>query len=236
MQVVICDKDKEYAHQIMKELTSKSQNMIEFQYVCDGESFTKCVKESKNPDLILMDILSGSSEHSVNGIELVSKAAPFIRKSLVVFISDSCEYITDVYEVPHFAFILKREMIKRCNWLLGKIRGLQKHKSLLFLESGKKKTMIPTWQILYLERDRRSTYIHTTEGEYRSSAKLVDFQQQLDEKMFARCHNSYIVNLDYVTAYHRTEFYIEHDKKIPISRSRQKEMKLKLDSWIDEKK
>ncbi|MDD3277902.1 MAG: LytTR family DNA-binding domain-containing protein [Lachnospiraceae bacterium] len=236
MQVLICDSDKEFAYRIIKEMSSKGQDVFEFHYVSDGNSFLDFVMRNNNPYLIFMDVVSGASERASNGIELIIKSNPFIRKSLIVFLSENSEYVTDVYETPHLAFILKKDMKARCSWLLGKIKKLKEQKSLLFLEAGKKKTMIPTEQILFLERERRSTYIYTTDGIFRSASKLSELQEQLDEKMFVRCHNSYIVNLDYVMIYHRTEFIFNEDKKIPISRSHQKDMKQILDNWMRERK
>ena len=79
---------------------------------------------------------------------------------------------------------------------------------------NKNSYVISKWQILYVERD-----------------KLDDVDRWICGETFVRCHNSFIVNLNYIAQYSKTSFLMKNGAEIPISRSHQKEVKEKFLIW-----
>ena len=77
--------------------------------------------------------------------------------------------------------------------------------------------------IVYVEIERRKTKIVTDKKEYYTTHTLDYFKERLVSSVFAQPHKSYIVNLNYITAYERTGIVLDDKYKIPVSRSKQTE-------------
>lgn len=76
---------------------------------------------------------------------------------------------------------------------------------------------IPLQTILYMESSLRKVIIYSTQGTYQCYRKLDDIACVLDGMGFVRCHQSYMISLDKLTAY--TNAYVcIGNTKIPISR------------------
>ncbi len=76
--------------------------------------------------------------------------------------------------------------------------------------------------ICYLQADNNSTDIHLFNGEMITAFKTLKHFEALLKSPFVRIHNSYIVNIDYVTRIHtgNAVCYIKHAiTKIPFSKS-----------------
>jgi DNA-binding LytR/AlgR family response regulator len=76
--------------------------------------------------------------------------------------------------------------------------------------------------ICYLQADNNSTDIHMHNGEMITAFKTLKHFEGLLKSPFVRIHNSYIVNIDYVTRIHtgNAVCYIKHTiTKIPFSKS-----------------
>lgn len=85
---------------------------------------------------------------------------------------------------------------------------------LLFLENE---------DILYAESDGNYSTIYLSDGrKLVLTKKLKEIDQLLPEKTFFRIHNSYIINLDKVKEYIKTDGYVvlESHHKIPVSRKK----------------
>jgi DNA-binding LytR/AlgR family response regulator len=76
--------------------------------------------------------------------------------------------------------------------------------------------------ICYLQADNNSTDIHLHNGEMITAFKTLKHFEHVLQSPFVRIHNSYIVNIDYVTRIHtgNAVCYIKHTiTKIPFSKS-----------------
>ena len=74
-------------------------------------------------------------------------------------------------------------------------------------------------QVSYITSSLHIVNFHKTDGSIlQCRGKLKDFEKQLDDSTFLRCHQSFIVNMERVTGAENDSFHIgEH--VIPISRS-----------------
>ena len=60
----------------------------------------------------------------------------------------------------------------------------------------------------------------TDELEYEYTDNLKDLERKLDADRFIRCHNGFIVNLNRIVSYRRTEVYVgEEEICIPVSKA-----------------
>lgn len=100
----------------------------------------------------------------------------------------------------------------------------------LVYESREGKIAIPYAKIYCIEVKGKKLFIRTKYREYPKSGSLESMEQELP-KNFLRCHRSYIVNTDYITQVKLAEnaVILEHNIRIPLSRTYKPEMKAYLE-------
>lgn len=52
--------------------------------------------------------------------------------------------------------------------------------------------------IIYIQTENKILILHTIHGDVQSSQRMSELEKRLSKKQFYRCHNSYMVNFDYV--------------------------------------
>jgi len=78
--------------------------------------------------------------------------------------------------------------------------------------------------------------MHTIDGDIESNQKMYEFEKRLSRKLFCRCHNSYLVNLDYVEGFQNGNVIIkarDHQMKmIPVSKNKKEEFMRSLARYV----
>lgn len=85
-------------------------------------------------------------------------------------------------------------------------------------------------EIEYIENVSRTLYIAVVNGEPVISRFLrksfeSDMEELLENENFIQVHKSFIVNLRYIKLYNQSQIVMFSDKVVPVSRSRQTEVK-----------
>lgn len=97
-----------------------------------------------------------------------------------------------------------------------------KFKKLLFPTTNGYVFLSPD-DILYCEADLEYTKIITRKQEYLISKNLKHFDNMLNGKRFIRSHKSFLINIDHIKQYVRSEgghVIMSNDKMVPIGRSK----------------
>ncbi|MCD8023529.1 MAG: LytTR family DNA-binding domain-containing protein [Lachnospiraceae bacterium] len=219
MQIAICDDDRvwlEEAERIIREYGQK--NGLEIELHTFSESDTLFATQEYVPDVLFMDIQLGEKEDGISVTGLVNEKW---RNCQVVYLTDYISYATHVYRTEHVFFMLKNEFESRIDEIFSKIFYVldRRSKKLIFtLSKGGMITLNPD-EILYFERNRRITEVHTDYGTHVVRDSLDEIAKHLPEVDFVRCHNSYIVAFDAVLEYRKDCFSMKSGATVPISRS-----------------
>lgn len=184
----------------------------------DGMSFVSEYKPVY--DIVFMDI----GMPQMDGLS----AAKFLRKMdeyvCLVFITNMAQYAINGYEVNAVDFLVKPIVYFRFAVMLEKAiwnSGIRR-KRYVGIETQEGLVKVSFSQIFYVESEKHYVTFHTREGDIRSRGSIRDIAERLSGGIFARCHASYLVNLDYVMR-------VELDKVIlqtgdlPLSRTYKKE-------------
>lgn len=107
----------------------------------------------------------------------------------------------------------------------------ENEKWFLVLPCRKNEIVLEEGEISFIERDKRLTRIHTEQGNVITTMKISEVYEYLDHTKFVLCHNSFIVNLEKVRIFNRSEITLRSGEVIPISRSHWKSTKEIFDSW-----
>lgn len=185
-------------------------------------------------DVLFLDIeLKEGNHHSENGIELARKINSKWSKCQIVYLTNYLCYATDVYKTEHIYFILKEQFETRIGEVFEKVMHnlMQRDKKIIFEKIGGGMITLAPEEILYFERNGRTTWIVTTFGKYEIWDKLSEVFDRLPKLDFVRCHNSYIVYFPAVRELEKDHFSLNDGTRIVISRRHAKEVKNAFMKW-----
>jgi two-component system LytT family response regulator len=97
--------------------------------------------------------------------------------------------------------------------------------SKLAIKTTKGVDLVSYDDILYCMAEGRYTRIFMVNGkEYLLTKVLKEIEHALPDEDFFRCHKSYLINLNYITNFERSEerfIILDHNKKISLSKRKQ---------------
>lgn len=106
---------------------------------------------------------------------------------------------------------------------------LQKNELILNTSNGMQRIRID--DICYVEVMNHTLVYHTLKGELTERGVIKDREELLEQYDFARCNNSFLVNLRYVQSM-TTGTVVVQDHTIPIGRTKKKEFMKKLTEYM----
>ncbi len=145
----------------------------------------------------------------------------------IIFVTNLAQFALKGYKVNALDFLVKPVGYYEMSTELKKISNIKKDrmKELAWFMVNNTMQRVPYSDILYIEVISHYLYIHTKTGVISFRGALKDIVSTLDMTNFSRCHNSFIVNLQYVVKVDANALTVELegvDRTILISRSRRK--------------
>lgn len=170
-------------------------------------------------DVLLLDI---EMPH-LDGMEAAGRIRAADPAVLIIFITYMGKYAIRGYEVSALDFVLKPVNYSKLAMRLRHVEEIirrREERFLLVSENGELFRVL-TADICYIEVANRHIYVHTADRVYVTSGTLARLEETLDGQPFARCGQSYLVNLRHVTSVQRDTVLVEGEP-VPLSRSKQK--------------
>lgn len=173
-------------------------------------------------DIVLMDI----ELQKKSGIVLSKEIMDAHPVTQIIFITQYREYCSDVYETEHVYFIHKSNVERYLPLAIDKaISNLkQRKKNYLTVSWNRREYNILIDDIVYMERNLRTTTIYCTSFKYRTSEKLNDLLDRLNHN-FICCHRSYVINLNYITDLENNFVKLRGNYTVSVSQKRAAEVK-----------
>ena len=175
------------------------------------------IKNSSCPyDIIITDIDMGT----YNGINFAKEINLINSSCIIIFVSNFINFATEVYDVQHIYFVLKSEAELRLPKALEKAFLVydERISNFLTIRYQNVEFRISLMDITHIEALGRYLYIHDIRQSYKCINSLKAISAELSES-FSRCHNSYIVNLNYIHSLCRTNCILSSGTNIPISQT-----------------
>ena len=217
LTIGICE-DQEIELKEIQEMVSRimfSKVDIRISRYASGKAVLEDVQAGKfECNLLLLDIHMAKPD----GMELAHELRRMQVDVDIIFITRSQEHIFEGYTCKAFAYILKPCSTERLSEeLVRYLDELENTSECLNVKIQGNIRRIPLNQIFYLESDKRKIILHTKDGETEFYEKMDAMEDLLKEKGFIRCHQSYIVQKQYVSEFSRNGMIVQ-DVQIPISR------------------
>lgn len=233
IHIAICDDEKDFASYLQEQLKRYSEeNGIEIKTSIFYDGLELIEKFDTTIDLIFLDI----QMDMVNGL----KAAEHIRKKdakvEIIFLTTMAQYAVAGYTYKATNFIIKPIKYVRLKTEMDLFveRHNREESPYLVISNDTGKYRITLNTLRYVETYNRHLLFHTEKENIVSYKSMKDAEQELEDKGFARCHTSYIVNLFYVKGVKKLEIELITGEVIPISQPKRKEFMTKLTNYWGE--
>lgn len=184
-------------------------------------------------DLIFLDI----KMEKLDGL----KTAEEIRKQDTVaglfFLTSLPQYVWKGYEYGAANYLLKPLKYGRLKMELDRFFAQYQGREEYFLsfanDSGKYK--VPYKNLRYAETAKRNVLLHFNEQKQVIYKNMKEISSLLEtQRQFARCHASFVVNMEYVKSVENLEAVLTTGERVPISQPKRKKFMAKLaDFWGD---
>lgn len=185
----------------------------------------KLIKQKK-PDIVFLDV---SMPHG-SGFDVLDAIGTINFK--VVFVTAYEQYAIEAIRRNAFDYIMKPIQIKELRNCTSKLSEELKNSEnphmRISLHSNEYIDFIEVSDIIYCKSDNVYCDIYTnTKGKLTYTKKMKDLEAELPNHTFIRCHNSHIVNKNFVFRYSKTDggaLILKNESIIPVSRSKKEDV------------
>lgn len=229
MQIAICDDnaiERELFFDILaaffdsKSLSSKiEQYSSGIELLCD-------VEEGKWYDIIFMDIFMDK----MLGIDVARNLRKIGYDGKIIFQTVSADFAIESYEVEASAYILKPYDVKKLTNIVNRVvKNIDN--DFYTIKQRSNYVRIPYSEIIYVESKNSKCILHRTDGRcYTVYKRLDEIEGELAvDPRFLRCHQSYLVNMDYILQVDK-QFRLSTGDSVMI---RQRDIKAIRDKYSD---
>ena len=161
-------------------------------------------------ELLFLDIIMNGT----NGMKIARKLRD-IQFTPIIFLTAHADYAVESYEVYAAGYLLKPYDTNKLTLLLDEVlqRSVQKR---IAVKVKKQHRYLEINDIMYVESDKHVLNIHLKDSRViQTTEKLSELEKTINSKRFIRCHQSYLVNMEYIKDA-KTDFILSNDIRIPI--------------------
>lgn len=221
MKIAICDDEQPFIDavcSILEQWAQKYNITLSLYRFTNGDALIT-THQNESMDLIILDVIMPL----LNGIDTAKELREHDPDVPIIFLTSSREFAVNSYEVKAFHYLMKPiDTGKLFNVLDDFLATFKYPKSTFTARTADGFYRIALDDIEYLEAQNRTVHVYMSNGNTIIIRELFSKCEEVlsPEKGFCRCHRSYIVNLNKVEQFSKTEITTTQGISIPISRNR----------------
>ena len=231
MKIAICDDEIQFTNTLCPLLERWAEKHGIRLTLCSFTNGDDLIASQRNEcvDLIILDVLMPL----LNGIDTARELRHDHPAVPIIYLTSSKEFAVDSYEVNAFYYLIKPVTEERLFPVMDKFLDLYKQQkdTVTVAQTSHGFCRISLTDVDYLEAQNKKVLVHL------SSGRIIEIREQFSkcrqifspENGFCHCHRSYIVNLNNVEQFSKSELTTYHKASIPISRNRYAAFK---DAWF----
>lgn len=231
VNIAICDDESMMIKQTRELLAEYFINQKGFHFIFfEFLSAEELLKSEVLFDFLFIDI-------EMPGIDGISAARILLEKnkeSFVFLITGHSVYLDDAFDISAFRFFIKPLHPKRLFSSISKaLKKIDESTNCINVTHSEFKNILQLEiaNILYIEIAKRKTHIVTIEHDFIIDENFKSVKEMIEDKVncFAQCHQSFFVNLRYISDYNQEYVKLTYgDKNYTIHMSRRKYKSFKV--------
>ncbi len=233
----VCD-DEEVVRSLLSVWLSKSPYKAEVKEYASGEELLRDIDAGIKLDIIFLDIAMGCTD----GIEIARDLVRSIEQKgrsmrasrpLIIYVTGIPDRMGDAFGVKAYDYLLKpvsqpvfESELKRAVEELQRLdaqlvcetryEDAQTEKYIV-VQTGRDTLNLKCRDVIYIESNGRKSIIHSKGNSYDVYKQMSEFENELG-KLFFRIHRGYLVNMQHIKGYSRTEVYMDNGEALIISK------------------
>lgn len=232
-RIAICDDLVEERRKIrlsLEEVLAPFGGTIEFGEYDSGKALLSAWENGNlDVNVIFLDICMSEPD----GVETARRLRFMGCKTSIIFLTTTSEYAIEGYEVEAAGYLLKPLDQEKLRQLLKRLFGKENQAALALRQGNKIFSILPS-DVIYIESSRNRLAIHTVKETISYYGRLDELEGRLAGKQFLRCHQSFLVNMDWVYAA-EDDFRMENGEIVPIRVRKRKAIREEYFRYIMEK-
>ncbi|MBR3768697.1 MAG: response regulator transcription factor [Clostridia bacterium] len=233
MKIAICDdvlSHRETLRPFVVEFFRSKEIPTEISDYSSGDDILGC---EENFDIVFLDIELGD----MSGIEITEKLKEKNANCIIIVVTSYTDYLDAAMDLHVIRFLKKPVEQKRVYSALEKALQEMNEKLIMFSTKDNQIIRVKSRDIIYVEANLKAVTVCTDKKTYTVKESLKKIKTMLTASIFAVPHNSFIVNMNYISNFKREEITVETSKgevKIQISNRKQPEFKRRFLEFIGE--
>lgn len=221
MNIVVCD-DNALCRQSISNSISRwaSMHCLNFAIVQHVFSSTEDLlyawENGLEIDMLFLDI---QIPGEMSGLDLAKELRKKGSQVCIVFTTNYSEYACEGYSVSALRYLRKPvqdNQVFECLDISYRQWSYSQGTS-IFLDTQKRKIIIPCKQIIYIEIQGHYLTVHPIESmPIQIRGNIACIAEKLPPQMFVQCHRSFIVNLSYVRNITKSDITLVGNTHIPV--------------------
>ena len=219
LQIAVCEDERRDIDIIKRLIKQSGVPLRVFEYICAEDLLSAFAPGIFH--LILMDIyLDGKNGSAMTGLEAAERIREADGECWLAFTTVSRDHVHFGYKVKADRYLEKPLDEQEVVSLLQRAeKHFENRERELVVTVDRKPRTVKLKDILFAEVYNRKITVHLTGETLDTYAAMDEFAAMLPSPPFLRCHRSYIVNMDYITA-DDDDFVMTGGSRVQISRDR----------------
>lgn len=211
--------DDQTSRQIVEHYVKKT-NFLRLDHVCENAIDASNILMEEDVDVLFLDV----EMPEMSGMDLLKTIDNSIE---VIMITSARDYAPEAFEAAVTDYLVKpieySRFLKAVTKAKENIEAFQRKlkdsdQNNIYVKTDSKVVKITLNNILFIEALADYVVINTPKKKYIVHSTMKGIEKRLPERLFARVHRSYIVNVDHIEALEDNSILIL-DKSIPIGAS-----------------
>ena len=197
MRIAVCE-DNELHREMIACLLNRyaTEKSIPFAITSyqSGINLLYDTEEGATFDIVFLDIYM----KDLLGIDVAHRLRGMGYQGHIVFLTATADFAVDGYEVEAMGYLLKPHSFEKLSQVMDRATR-EMTENFYPIKHHSKVTKVSYHEILYIESSNSKCILHCCNGQsYVIYKKLSEIEQELNDERFLRCHQSYLVNMDYI--------------------------------------
>lgn len=233
MYISICDSstlDAKTTEELLNRYFSDKSVEYTINKYYNGTDLIYDIQDGIGYDLIFLGIYIGNEL----GIDIAKYLREIGFNGEIVFITITSEFAIAGYDVDATGYLLKPHNYDKLCKVMDKVL---KNYDINFYRIRQRNSLIRINydDIFFVESNNSKCIVHSSnDKDYTIYKKLDEIEKELKDKRFLRCHQSYLVNMNYITKAEKN-FKLANGSIISIRQRNLKQIKDKYYNYIDSK-
>ena len=222
-RIAICD-DSDIDRELLADLLDLYCKEHAIEYTCmkyrSGEALYYELGDGGWFDIILLDIYMQSSL----GIDVARKLREIAYRGIIIFYTETIDFAPESFEVGASGYQLKPYDYNQLSRMMDRIIPMLDDNTYP-VKNRSTIIRVPRSEIMYVESKNSHCILHQMGGKsYTIYKKLGEIEKDLSAPCFLRCHQSYLVNMNFVQEID-TDFVMKNGDVVLIRKRNQKEIR-----------